>query len=234
MRSLLQDLQFAVRLLLKNPAFAAVSIITLALGIGANAAIFSVINAILLRPLPHAQAQRIVFLSETSEQIPDMSISMADFNDWRKQNTVFEGMMPYQSDDVVLTGRGEPERLRLRRITAGATLQIQPILGRSLMPEDDKAGAAPVVLLGEGFWQRRFGGDPNTVGKQLILNGESFTVIGVLSSRMHESMRQTDLFTSLGGSKISSAAKPGVASIPAYTLMRGRNPASRSSKPGRK
>jgi putative ABC transport system permease protein len=198
-RTLLQDIRFAIRLLLKNPSFAAVAIITLALGIGANTAIFSVINAILLRPLPYPQAERLVLLSEFSEQIPDMSISMANFDDWRKQNTVFESMMPYQNDDVVLTGRGEPERLHLRRVTAGITqtLKVPLILGRALAPEDDKVGAAPVVLLGEGFWQRRFGGDPNIVGKQLVVDGESFTVIGVLSSRMHESMRQTDLFTSL-------------------------------------
>lgn len=199
MRSFLQDLHFAIRLLQKNPAFAAIAIITLALGIGANTAIFSVINAILLRPLPYPHAEQLVLLGESSQQIPDMSISMADFNDWAKQNTVFSGMVPYQNDDVVMTGRGEPERLRLRRVTSGigATLQVQPVVGRSLLPEDDKVGAAPVVLLGEGLWQRRFGGDPSIVGQQLVLDGESFTVVGVLSSRMHESMRQTDLFTSL-------------------------------------
>jgi len=198
-RALFQDIRFAVRLLLKNPAFAAVSIITLALGIGANTAIFSVINAILLRPLPYPHADRLVLLTESSEQIPDMSISMANFNDWRKQTTVFESMMPYQNDDVVLTGRGDPERVHMRRITAGMTqtLEVPLILGRALTPEDDKVGSAPVVLLGEGFWHRRFGSDPNIVGKQLVLDGESFTVIGVLSSRMHESMRQTDIFTSL-------------------------------------
>ncbi|MGC1621068.1 MAG: ABC transporter permease, partial [Candidatus Acidiferrum sp.] len=144
MRALFQDVRFAIRLLLKNPAFAAVSIITLALGIGANTAIFSVINAILLRPLPYPQAERLVLLSEFSEQVPNMSISMANFDDWRKQNTVFESMMPYQNDDVVLTGRGEPERLHLRRVTAGITqtLKVPLILGRALAPEDDKVGAA--------------------------------------------------------------------------------------------
>jgi putative ABC transport system permease protein len=88
-----------------------------------------------------------------------MSISMANFNDWRKQNKVFESMVAYQNHNVVLTGRGEPERLRLRRITAGffPTLRVKPILGRELTPEDDKVGAARVVLLGEGFWERRFG-----------------------------------------------------------------------------
>jgi predicted permease len=199
MRTLLQDLRFALRLLLKNPGFTTIAVLTLALGIGANTAIFSIINTVLLRPLPYPQADRLVFLGESSEQIPDMSISMANFNDWRAQNTVFESMVAYQNNDAVLTGRGEPDRLRLRRISAGLspTLKIEPILGRTLTPEDDKVGAAPVVLLGEGFWRRRFGSEPNIVGQSLVLDGDSYTVIGVLPSRMHESMRNTDLFTSL-------------------------------------
>jgi putative ABC transport system permease protein len=128
-----------------------------------------------------------------------MSISMANFNDWRNQNKVFESMVAYQNDNVVLTGRGEPERLRLRRITAGffPTLRVKPMLGRELTPEDDKVGAARVVLLGEGFWERRFGRDPSIVGQQLVLDAEPFTIIGVLPSKLHGSLRQTDIFASL-------------------------------------
>jgi len=186
-------------MLLKSPGFTAVAVLTLALGIGANTAIFSVVNAVLLRPLPYPESSRLVLLGEASEQIPDMSIAMANFNDWRAQNTVFENMAAYQGDNTVLTGRGEPERLRLRRITAGffPTLRVQPILGRALAASDDKVGAQPVVLLGEGFWQRRFGGDHEVIGRQLILDGETFTVIGVLPRRLHPSLRQTDVFTSL-------------------------------------
>lgn len=195
----MQDLRYAFRMLVKNPGFTAVAVLTLALGIGANTAIFSVISAVLLHPLPYRQADRVVFLSESSEQIPDMSIAMANFNDWSAQNTVFESMVAYQNDDTVLTGRGEPERLRLRRITAGfsPTLGVEPILGRTMTPEDDQVGAARVVLLGEGFWHRRFGGDPSVIGQQLVLGGEPYTVIGVLPSHLHGSLRQTDLFTSL-------------------------------------
>ncbi len=122
---------------------------------------FSVVNAILLRPLPYPEADRVMFLGENSEQIPDMSISMANFNDWRVQNKVFENLVAYQNDDVVWTGKGQAERLRLRRITAGftPTLGVQPILGRTLNSEDDKVGAPCVVLLGEGFWERQFGRD---------------------------------------------------------------------------
>jgi len=199
MTNFLQDLRYALRMLAKSPVFTIVAILTLALGIGANTAIFSVVNAVLLRPLPYPESNRLVFLGEWSEQIPEMSISMANFNDWRNQNRVFESMVAYQNDNVVLTGRGEPERLRLRRITAGffPTLRVKPILGRELTPEDDKIGAARVVLLGEGFWERRFGRDPNIVGQQLVLDSEPFTIIGVLPARLHGSLRQTDALTSL-------------------------------------
>jgi predicted permease len=195
----LQDLRYALRMLAKSPGFTAVTILTLALGIGANTAIFTVINAVLLRPLPYPQADRLVFLSESSEQIPDMSIAMANFNDWRTQNSVFESMVAHQNNNAVLTGRGEPERLRLRRVTAGftPTLKVTPILGRTLIPEDDKVGAPPVVILGESFWERRFGRDPNIVGQQLILDDEPYTVVGVYPSRLHGSLAQTDLFSSL-------------------------------------
>ena len=199
MATFLRDLRYALRMLAKSPGFTAVAVLTLALGIGANTAIFSVISAVLLHPLPYAQADRMVFLSESSEEVPDMSIAMANFDDWRAQNTVFESMVAYQNDDSVLTGRGEPERLRLRRITAGfsPTLKVEPTLGRGLTPEDDKVGAPRVVLLGEGFWRRRFGSDPKVVGQQLVLDGEPYEVIGVFPSRLHGSLRQTDLFTSL-------------------------------------
>jgi putative ABC transport system permease protein len=199
MTNFLQDLRYALRMLARSPGFTLVAILTLALGIGANTAIFSVVNAVLLRPLPYPESNRLVFLGEWSEQVPEMSISMANFNDWRNQNKVFESMVAYQNDNVVLTGRGEPERLRLRRITAGffPTLRVKPILGRELTPEDDKVGAARVVLLGEGFWERRFGRDPSIVGQQLVLDAEPFTIIGVLPSKLHGSLRQTDIFASL-------------------------------------
>ena len=119
MSNFLQDLRYALRMLAKSPGFTLVAVLTLALGIGANTAIFSVVNAVLLRPLPYPEPNRLVFLGEWSEQIPEMSISMANFNDWRNQNKVFESMVAYQNDNVVLTARGEPERLRIRRITAG-------------------------------------------------------------------------------------------------------------------
>ncbi|HXQ97279.1 MAG TPA: ABC transporter permease, partial [Candidatus Limnocylindrales bacterium] len=182
MNSFLQDIRYGLRVLAKRPAFTLIAVLTLALGVGANTAIFSVVDAVLLRPLPYKQPDRLVFLSESSPQIPDMSISMANFNDWRSMNTVFESMAPYNFQPVVLTGQGEAERLRMRQITADLlpTLGVQPVLGRGLTPDDDKMGAAPVVLLSDGYWARKFARDPNVLGKKLILDGEIYTVIGVV------------------------------------------------------
>jgi putative ABC transport system permease protein len=200
LESIFADIRYAARMLRKSPGFTAVAILTLALGIGANTAIFSVVNGVLLRPLPYPDAGRLVFLSEWSQQVPGMSISMADFDDWRSMNSVFSSMAPYQPDSATLTGHGEPEELRLRRITADLfpTLGVKPILGRALTPDDDKVGAPAVVLLSDALWSTQFARDPNVLGKQLILDGQPFTVIGVLpSSHFHESWHSFDLFTSL-------------------------------------
>src|SRR5262249_37803642 len=199
MSSLFQDFRFALRQFRKNAGFTVVAVTTLALGIGATTAIFSMVNAVLLRPLPYPESSRLMLLHESSEAIPDMSISMANFNDWRAQNTAFESLAAYQRDDVVMTGRGEAERLQLRRITESLfpTLGVQPILGRNMLPEEDKVGGERVVLLGEGFWQRRFGGDRKILGQTLVLDNEPYTVIRVVPGNLHQGMRQTELFTSL-------------------------------------
>jgi hypothetical protein len=178
MADLWRDIQYAARTLRKAPGFAALAILTLALGIGANSALFSVINAVLLRPLPYREADRLVFLTEWSEQVPEMSFSVANFKDLRDQSRVFESLVASNGTSFILTGAGgEPERLNARRVSSGffATLGKQPILGRAFTPEEDKPGAEPVVLLSEGFWERRFGRDPNVVGRSLSLSGESFT-----------------------------------------------------------
>jgi ABC-type antimicrobial peptide transport system permease subunit len=218
MQSLWQDLRYALRTLAKSSGFTAVAVLTLALGIGANSAIFSVVNAVLLRPLPYREANRVMFLSENSQQIPDMSISMANFNDWREQNKSFENLVAFQGDDVVWTGKDHAERLRLRRITAGftPTLRVQPILGRTLTPEDDKVGAPRVVVLGEGFWERQFARNDNVLGQQIILDGESYAIVGVFPSRLHGSLRQVDVFASLWrledqlGGEVNRGSHPGI------------------------
>ena len=200
METLIQDVRFALRMLRKSPAFTIVAILTLALGIGANTAIFSVVNAVLLRPLAYPDSERLLFLTEWTPQVPYCSISMADFNDWRAMSTVFESMAPYQTNDVVLTAVDGSERLRERLITASyfPTTRIRPVLGRPLTPEDDKVGAERVVLLGDGFWTRKFGRDPNVLGQKLILDGEPYTVIGVLpNGQMHGPWQRMDVFASL-------------------------------------
>jgi putative ABC transport system permease protein len=200
MQSIWQDIRHGFRVLGKRRGITFIAILTLGLGIGANTAIFSVVDAVLLRPLPYHQPDRLVFLSESTPQIPDMSISMANLDDWRAMNTVFENIAPYRSNQVVMTGNGAAESLRMREITASffPTLGVQPILGRVLTADDDKPGAAPVVLLSDGYWDRKFARDPNILGKKLNLDGEIYTIVGVIpSSKFHGTWRQFSLFDSL-------------------------------------
>ena len=200
MENFWRDVQYGARMLLKAPGFTAVAVLTLALGIGANTAIFSVINAVLLKPLPYGQPDRLVFLTEWSEQVPNMSFSVANFKDVRDQNGVFESLVASNGANFILTGAGgEAERINGRQLTSGffATLQKQPLIGRAFSADEDKAGADRVVLLAEGFWERRFGRDPKIVGQTLTLNGESFTVIGVMPGSFHGSWKTIDLFTPL-------------------------------------
>jgi putative ABC transport system permease protein len=195
-----RDVQYGARTLLKSPGFTAVAVLTLALGIGANTAIFSVIDAVLLRPLPYPDADRLVFLTEWSEQVPNMSFSVANFKDVRDQSTVFESLFAHNGANFILTGEGgEAERVAGRQVSSGfvATLGKPPLLGRAFTAEEDKPGAERVVLLGEGFWERRFGRDPSVLGRSLLLSGEAFTVIGVMPGSLHGNLKTTDVFTPL-------------------------------------
>ncbi len=200
MESLLRDVTYGARTLLRSPGVSLLAVLTLALGIGANTAIFSVIHAVLLRPLPYPEADRLVFLTEWSEQVPEMSFSVANLKDLRDRAGSLESLVGYHSAEFVFSdGAGEPERVRGRRVSSGlvATLGKPPVLGRAFTPEEDQPGAERVALLGEGFWERRFGRDPSVVGRSLSLSGESFTVIGVLPRTLHGSWKQVDVFTSL-------------------------------------
>jgi putative ABC transport system permease protein len=200
MESLWRDIRYAMRVLAKARGFTAVAVLTLALGIGANTAMFSVIHAVLLRPLPYPESDRLVFLTEWMEQVPDMSFSLPNLKDVRDRNRVFESLFGYNSANFILTSQGaDAERLNGHQVTSGlfATLRKEPILGRGFGPEEDKPGAEGVVLLAEGFWERRFGRDPKIVGQTLTLSGESFTVIGVMPRTLHGSWRTIDVFTPL-------------------------------------
>jgi len=181
LEDLAQDARYAVRSLRKHPGFTFVAVLTLALGIGANTAIFSVINAVLLRPLPYANADRLVLLTETVSERP-IGVSYPNFVDWRNQSTTFENIAAVRHrDSFNLTGAGESERLQGRLVSANflSTLGVNPIAGRDFVAEDDRPGAAPTVILSHALWQRRFGGDQKIIGSQLTLNRQSFTVIGI-------------------------------------------------------
>ena len=178
-----QDLRYGLRTLIKNPGFTIVAVIALALGIGANSAIFSVVNAVLLRPLPYKNPDQLVVIWENATHLgfPKDTPSPANFLDWRQQSSLFEGMAAFAERSFNLTGVGEPERLDGRRVSANLfeMLGVKPIVGRTFVPQEDQPGAK-VVLLNESLWKRRFGGDPAVVGRAVNLNGEPYTVVGVL------------------------------------------------------
>src|SRR5258706_8875208 len=182
MKGLMQDFRFALRQLRKNPGFTAVAVLTLALGIGANTAIFSIVNAVLLRPFPYQAPERLVIIQERDSAGNGFSPSYPNFVDWRAQNTAFDSIAAVRGNESFnFTGAGEPEQLKGRLVSAEffSTLGIKPLGGRYFLPEDERPGAAPAVILNYGFWQRRFGGDPDILGKQLTLNNQSLTVVGI-------------------------------------------------------
>ena len=195
------DFRFAWRMLRRSPGFTVVALLTLALGIGANTAIFSVVNAVLLRPFAYPHSDRLVGLSESEPGLPLMYISMPDLDDWRARNTVFESLEGFRGANAALTGQGDPQRLEIRQVSAGffPMLGIRPILGRPFTADDDRPDARPVVLLSDSFWAREFGSDRAILYKQLMLDGRAYTVIGVIpSSQCHMTWRHTDAFTPLG------------------------------------
>ena len=181
MQTLLQDLRYAFRLLAKSPGFTAIAILTLALGIGANSAIFSVVNGVLLRPLAFRDPSRLVIVAEKSP-FPTISTSYENYVDWRDQSRSFESMEATRGTGLSLTGAGEPELLQARMATAGLfpLLGVEAQIGRTFLPEEDRPGGAPVALLSYGLWQRRFGGSMEIVGKPITLASQPYTVVGVL------------------------------------------------------
>ena len=182
METIFQDIKFASRMLLKNPGITAIVILALALGIGANTAIFSVVNSVLLRPLPYEGSDRLVFLNEKSNVLDEMSISYPDFEDWRSQNQSFEKIGVYNRGSYNLTGSGEAERIITGQVSADlfSALRVQPVFGRLFTNEEDKPGGPPVVLISYGLWQRRFGGQQNILNQPITLNTKSYTVIGIM------------------------------------------------------
>ena len=180
----MNDLRFAFRMLLKHPGFTAVTVLTLALGIGVNTTIFCTVNAVVLRPLPFKDPARLLFLDENNKRhgFDRLGISYPDYLDWREQNTVFEDIGVYGYTAPTITGRDQPERLIGAEVSASlfALLGVQPAIGRHFASGEEQPGATPVVLIGHGLWQRRFGGDTNLLGQVVTLDGRSHTVVGIM------------------------------------------------------
>jgi len=201
MHTLFKDLTYAARMLKKQPGFTLVAIVTLALGIGANTAIFSLVNSILLRPLPYREPDRLVKLIQSSPklQLSTWGVSQADFAAYRDQNRSFESVAIYNSNGTNLTGAGEPERLAVANVTADffKVLGINPQLGRAFDRGEDSAGKNGVCVISYGLWQRRFGGDPNIVGRTLSLNNTPTQVVGVMPAEFKFPRVEIDLWVPL-------------------------------------
>jgi predicted permease len=182
MTGLMQDLGYALRQLGKNRGFTLVAVVTLALGIGANTAIFSVVSGVLLNPLPFPRADRIVSMFQDKPNFPKGSISYPNFLDWQRDNGSFEAMAAYRWGDGSITGVGQAENVPAQRISATffPILGVNPLVGRNFTAEDDRRGASPTVMISEGLWKRKFGSDLNVIGKQLTVAGESRTIIAVV------------------------------------------------------
>jgi putative ABC transport system permease protein len=182
MEALLQDLRFGLRLLLKSPGFAAMAVAALALGIGANTSVFSVVHGVLLKPLPYPDPDRLVAIYDTQPALKTAPASYPKYIDWRDQNNVFEVIGGTTVGSAVLTGDGEPEQLWLAQPTASffRVFAMPPLLGRWFTEEEDSPGGPKVVILSEGFWERRFGRDPGVIDSTLVLNDVPRTVVGVM------------------------------------------------------
>ena len=182
MEILLQDLRYGVKALLKTPLFTTIAIATVALGIGANTAIFSVVNAVLLRPLPYKDPGRLVSLFEESENGEVNGVSLPNFVDLRDQNQVFEQMAAYRWQAFNLTSIEDPQLLDGWYVSSDffPVLGVNPILGRTFLPEEDKADGTRVVLLSYRLWQRQFGGEPNLIGQTVTINAQDYTVVGII------------------------------------------------------
>src|ERR1044071_4817789 len=194
MRTLLRDLRFGVRMLSKSSGFTLVAVVTLALGIGANTAIFSVVNAVLLKPLDYVEPERVVALWES---VPAKGgrwrVAPANFLDWKGQNQVFEEVAAFGASTLNLTGEGEPAELTGTRVSEGyfGALGVRPALGRAFLAEEYEPGKGQVVILGQGLWRRRFGSDPNVLGKVVRLDGNAYTVVGVMPAGVYPARAST-------------------------------------------
>ncbi|HXJ07226.1 MAG TPA: ABC transporter permease [Candidatus Acidoferrum sp.] len=199
---LMQDLRYGLRMLTKSPGFTVVAILTLSLGIGANTALFSVVNGVLLKPLPYAHPEQLVWLAESKPNFSSGSISWPNFKDWQRENRTFSGMGLYRSYNFNLTGYGEAEQLQARFLTSDFlnVVGVKPLIGRTFARGEDEIGATPIAIISEGLWKRKLNSSPNVLGKSLDLDGKSFTIVGVLpaSFDLSGSFRGVDIYAPVG------------------------------------
>ena len=200
---ILQDLRYAVRTLRKSPGFTAVAVLTLALGIGANTSLFSVVNSILLNPIPYPNPEQLVMLHESKPNFHSGSISYPNFRDWQHDNHTFSSMAVTRTTSFTLTGLGDAEQLSARFISSDyfSLLGIRPVIGRFFVPGEDEIGAQPIALVSANFWQRKLSGSSDAIGKTLNLDGKAYTVVGVAPANFDLFLRAaipTDIYVPIG------------------------------------
>jgi predicted permease len=203
MQTLYQDVRYALRTLGKNFGFTAVAIVTLALGIGANTALFSLVNGVLLEPLRFPQANQLVTLYQHKPQFEYGSISYPNFQDWQRDNQSFQSIAGFRDDDFSLTGLGESQRIDGVMVSANffPTLGVNPVIGRNFDPQQDVLGGKPEVMISAGMWKTKFGSAPDVIGKTLTLNGTPYTMVGVVPSSFHlymQNFRDSDIYVPIG------------------------------------
>jgi len=200
MSTLLADLRYAVRLLTQSPTFTAIAALTLALGIGATTALFSVVNGLLLNPLAYPHSQRLFVIYARIAGLDSAPIEYPNFLDWQRDSRSFASMAAYRNEDYNFIGNGEGERLSGYMISASFfdTLGVVPVLGRTFRIDDDQIGAAPVVVLSGGFWKRKFGSSPDVIGKPITLNGTDYTIVGVIPDTFSFYGNMRDVYTPIG------------------------------------
>ncbi|HEV7797722.1 MAG TPA: ABC transporter permease, partial [Pyrinomonadaceae bacterium] len=191
MDTFFRDLRYSVRMLIKSPAFTAVAVLSIALGIGANTTVFSVINAVLLKSLPYNDPSSLMLLwgdTQTEGTLKGRNqVSATDVADFRSQATVFEDVAAYTGWNPIMSGDSAAERMPAIQVGDGffKIMKAEPILGRVFTPEEQEDGKDQVIVLGHGLWQRRFGGDPNVVGRSISLNSRPYTIVGVMGPDFH-------------------------------------------------
>jgi len=203
METLLQDLRYGFRMLAKSPGFTAVAIVTLALGIGANTALFSVINGVLLSPLPFPEPDRLVTLHENKPNFEGGSVSYPNFRDWQKENHTFSALALGRTYAFSLTGSGEAEQVGGEFISSDffPVLGVRPVLGRTFAADEERVGAGPVALISVGLWQRKFSSAPDILGKSITLDGRDYTIVGVIPANFHlliPGFRDTAVYAPIG------------------------------------